>query len=289
MKQPAPRGNGDTYPGVEYSIQVMVVDVANQPVYAQLYTDLLNTDKEVKFANDFQRSLLLQGVCSQVNYSLLTTEVNITVTVNLRTTSYNGNTSLMLTVNIRDCPLGFAIDKVTNKCQCSQLYHISGRTCNITSELIEKQKYEWIGVFTKNGRQLPAYCRDCPMGYCNVQEQYANLSDTNSVCTANREGLVCGRCKDGYSNVFGLQACEKCSNYYILTIFIYITAGILLVWVIHVLDLTVTHGTINGLIFYAQMTAITNNIFSSDPDKNYSTRLVRFINLEMGIPISTCF
>ena len=65
--------------------------------------------------------------------------------------------------------------------------------------------------------------------------------------------------------------------------------GILLVMVIIKLDLTVTNGIINGIIFYAQITAITTNIYSMDRDKHYVAKLVRFINLEIGIPVQVCF
>ena len=49
----------------------------------------------------------------------------------------------------------------------------------------------------------------------------------------------------------------KCTNLYILITIIVIMAGIVLVVLLYLLNLTVTIGTINGIIFYANIISIS--------------------------------
>ena len=54
----------------------------------------------------------------------------------------------------------------------------------------------------------------------------------------------------------------KCNNLYIILIsIIVITAGIVLVVLLYLLNLTVTNGTINGIIFYANVVSINDSVF----------------------------
>ena len=274
-----------TYPGLKYVVSVMVVDIIGQPVNANLYAEPLDSS-DVILADNFQRTLQLEAICSPVAYSFLASE-NTSIKVRLRTDSYGEDTSLTLGIFIQECPLGFAI--IDNTCTCSKIYRITWRTCNISTGLIQRRNNEWLGTAMFGEQLVPAYFRDCPSGYCDTNLSVVNLSMLHPVCAENREGVVCGRCKEGFSNVFGSVACKECSSFWILTVFIYMIIGIILVMVIDKLDLTVTNGTINGIIFYAQMTAITTNIFSMERGIDYAASLVRFINLEIGIPIPVCF
>ncbi len=56
--------------------------------------------------------------------------------------------------------------------------------------------------------------------------------------------------------------CEQCSNIYILLLIPFALAGILLVALILVLNITTATGKIHGLIFYANMLAAIIKQFS---------------------------
>ena len=72
------------------------------------------------------------------------------------------------------------------------------------------------------------------------------------LCINDREGALCGKCKDGLSVVFGSQKCIRCSNKWIWTALVQVALGPIAVYLLFVLRLTLTTGTLNGIIFYAQ-------------------------------------
>ena len=82
-----------------------------------------------------------------------------------------------------------------------------------------------------------------------------NSMEERPVCVNNREGLLCGKCEKGLSHVFGSFKCISChgyTNYWLYPVLIFV-AGIFLVLSLFVLKLTLTSGTLNGVIFYIQL------------------------------------
>ena len=58
---------------------------------------------------------------------------------------------------------------------------------------------------------------NCPLGYCQCQELDTRMDglcifNKTHQCTKNREGVLCSRCKPGFSVKFGSEDCEKCQN-----------------------------------------------------------------------------
>ena len=81
-----------------------------------------------------------------------------------------------------------------------------------------------------------------------------NLLHPDFQCQFNRTGILCSQCQHHLSMVFASSRCMKCTNLHILIItIIVIVAGIVLVVLLYLLNLTVTIGTINGIIFYANI------------------------------------
>ena len=64
-------------------------------------------------------------------------------------------------------------------------------------------------------------------------------------------------------------------------------SGIGLVIFLFVLKLTVAIGTINGLIFYANVIAVNQSAFFPSEDTNIHTIFIAWLNLDLGI--ETCF
>ena len=89
--------------------------------------------------------------------------------------------------------------------------------------------------------------------------------------------------------VFGSSRCIKCNNLYIILIsIIVITAGIVLVVLLYLLNFTVTNGTINGIIFYANIVSINDSVFLVNDNVFKPLRVfISFVNLDLGI--ETCF
>ena len=103
---------------------------------------------------------------------------------------------------------------------------------------------------------------------------------------------MCGKCRAGYSLKLGGNKCIECNNNYITLLIVFVVLGILLVALIKLLDLTVTSGTINGFIFYANIVWRNNAILFSLQDRQnigyyIITVPIAWINLDFGI--ETCF
>ena len=72
----------------------------------------------------------------------------------------------------------------------------------------------------------------------------SKLIDKESLYLKNRTGTFCSQCAPGYSVVLGSHDCIRCSNWWLLTIIIYIIAGPLLVYLLYAFKLTLTAGKI---------------------------------------------
>ena len=88
--------------------------------------------------------------------------------------------------------------------------------------------------------------------------------------------------------MFGSDECRECSHLYLLTLPVYAVAGLLLVVLLFALRLTVATGTINGLIFYANILDLSMDVFSQGITKFHVGPLriiISLINLNLGFPL----
>ena len=79
------------------------------------------------------------------------------------------------------------------------------------------------------------------------------LDNLDIQCNHNHARTLCGSCREGYSIALGTLHCVPCSNDYLALILLFALAGVVLVAFVLLLGLTVTAGTINGLIFYTNV------------------------------------
>ena len=150
--------------------------------------------------------------------------------------------------------------------------------------------------FTKEDKSTPtiSFSAHCPPSYCNLdrhREFVLNNSLSELYCNYERSGTLCGKCKANYSSVFGSDEChQQCSNLYLLTIPVYAIAGVVLVVALFALRLTVATGTINGVIFYANVMGLVMRILIGDhPQLHFKIMhvIISLLNLELGFPM--CF
>ena len=87
--------------------------------------------------------------------------------------------------------------------------------------------------------------------------------------------------------MLGSSQCKKCSNKYLALLIPFALAGILLVILLFLLQLTVATGTIHGLIFYANIVSANHHIFIPQSAGNPATIFIAWLNLDLGI--ETCF
>ena len=138
----------------------------------------------------------------------------------------------------------------------------------------------------------------CPFDYClppnSDHKIKVNLNEKNGAdaqCAHNRIGTLCGACKPGFSLSLGSSRCIPCSHwhtvYLVVILLAAIFSGVILVAVLLVLNLTVAVGTLNGLIFYANIVASNFSTFFPFSSPNFITVFIAWLNFDIGI--DTCF
>ena len=128
---------------------------------------------------------------------------------------------------------------------------------------------------------------NCPFDYCKPYDIHVNLEYPDSQCAFNRTGTLCGSFEPGLSLMLGSSLCCQCSDKYVALIIPFVISGFVLIFFIKVLNLTVSQGTINGLIFFANVVWANQDIFFPPGDRNVLTVFIAWLNLDIGIEI--CF
>lgn len=112
---------------------------------------------------------------------------------------------------------------------------------------------------------------------------------SDAQCAENRSGRLCGICKSGSSVSLGSSSCLYCPNYWpgiLVTIaVVFILSGIGLVVLILVLNLTVAIGTINAIIFYANIMAANRSALFLTSDVTVTFVFISWLNFEFGFDI----
>ena len=132
---------------------------------------------------------------------------------------------------------------------------------------------------------------NCPHDYCNASSHRVGVDNQDAQCSHKHSGVLCGSCQPGLSLALGSSHCLQCSNIYLLLLLPFAVAGILLVIMLQKCHLTVSKGTINGLIFYANIIQVNKTYFFPQNNRLWLTKFfaafIAWINLDVGI--ETCF
>ena len=202
-----------------------------------------------------------------------------------------------INIPLQPCPPGFALThEHPVKCDCvRQLSQLPGVMCHIEDVTFYRSGLVWVGQLgnannTDNqtlGQANVASAKYCPFNYCRNDGVRISLSRYDHQCNFNHSGTVCGGCRHGLSLALGSAQCLQCSNTYLLLFIPFAVAGPVLVAFIKVLDSTISHGLINGLIFYANIIKPNEHIFLPQTNTNPLTLFIAWLNLDLGI--QTCF
>ena len=162
----------------------------------------------------------------------------------------------MCSVTLKSCPLGFQHNQLIGSCTCLQalLHYMDNTSCDINTQTVQRTPTLWINAsFTGDSTQILAVHQHCLSDYCDPNKHRLDLSYPHQQCAHNRSGILCGGCHRGLSHTLGSPKCKQCSNRYLSLLLVFPLAGIALVAVLICLNLTVSVGTINGLILYANI------------------------------------
>ena len=194
-------------------------------------------------------------------------------------------------VTLLDCPPGFQLTN-QGRCECAKVLKEFGiNDCSIYDRVsyISRNLKQWF-------KQVPdgiLASKYCPYNYCKQGAMVINLDDPDEQCALNHTGTLCGACPSDLSLAIGSSRCLECSdNYHTLLVIAFAVAGIALILFIKILDMTVAIGTINGLIFYANIIWANQSVLFPPQDQTSSLLqflkvFIAWLNLDLGI--ETCF
>ena len=198
------------------------------------------------------------------------------------------DTPVFISLTLLECPLGFTLSDRPHRCDCDEVIIQQNLTCNIKDLTVRREGTIWINTSISSGVIFDDYC---PFDYCKQEPVDVDLTNPDVQCAFNRSGILCGACKPQFSLALGSNRClPKCSNRYLSLLIPFVLAGFALVFFIKILNLTVSQGTLNGLIFYANIVEANRSVFFEEQSNKFISFLSVFISwLNLDLGIETCF
>ena len=287
------------YPGAIVEVPVIALGQRNGATAAVI--QITNTSNNISISN-LEGTQNIDNSCNTLKYNIQSHAVGTSQEMTLYAQgpcSPAQSNTLTVTVNIQTCPPGFQLSMNEPICICAERLQQFTNTCLVdnTTVLREHNAEFWVGYDSDNESRGLILHPNCPFDYCTSEETYLAVDDSDKQCNYNRSGLLCGRCIENLSLALGSSRCLQCSNSYLSLLAVFAIAGIALVLLLLVLRLTVAAGTINGLIFYANILAVNLAIFFQPQVKianvptgliaNVLSVFIAWLNLDLGI--ETCF
>ena len=291
------------YPGGTLQVPVIAYGQWNGTTTAVLAVSSTRNGNITINNHENSQNIIKYDSCSSLKYIIhshaIGTTQEITLYIAKSHCSPNSTHAKTLTVivHILSCPPGFQLSDTQPDCICAERLRQFTNTCLIdyTTVLRAQDAEFWVG-YDKKSQGLILHPH-CPFDYCTSKEMYLAVDDSDKQCNYNRNGLLCGKCSDSLSLALGSSRCLQCSNSYLSLLAVFAFAGIALTVLLLVLRLTVAAGTINGLVFYANIVAANSAIFFQPQTTNVPkilvhttkvlTAFIAWLNLDLGI--ETCF
>ena len=275
--------------------------------------------KEVYPGQTITLSLVTVGMCGGISPGLIVTKgtgvnvkldeadqitdihcKNFTYQVKANTTTTKGKITIetsgslqlngsILTINITllPCPLGLVLDNSLGMCVCDDIINVVKPQCSVSwmPYPIKRSGNNWLS-YNNKFKCFIAHT-NCPFDYCDTSLISLNLNNSELQCMHNRSGFLCGQCQSGLSLMLGSNKCGVCTNSYIALIVAFVFAGLCLCVLLLTLNLTVSVGSINGLLFYANMIKLNKSVLFSNKQIPVLNQFIAWLNLDLGI--ETCF
>ena len=272
------------YPGETFTVSVVAVGQRNGTVAAEIIS-MTESDATLLSSQYTQQA---SNKCTTLNYTVfsLSDFVLLQLYANFPCSTFGYALNISLTIN-QTCPPGFKISESTRSCVCEQRLARYTNRCDVTSGKITRNLGQqfWVG-YDDQSHGLILYPL-CPFDYCVNHTVAFPLNDTDLQCAHNRSGLLCGGCKEGYSQVLGTSHCRKCTNSHLVLLIPFAVMGVALVFLLLVCKLTVATGILSGLVFYANIIGVNRTIFIPGESTDALSVFIAWLNLDFGI--DSCF
>ena len=258
------------YPGQLFKIPVVLRGQRNGSVPGIVRGELEKKSRGAHFA-PLQETQKTGYSCTNLTYTIFSTGYYELILLRVDGIIFNNEKSrILINVTLLPCPPGFQLSSLTAQCECAPLLKDRELLCNISGAipLVQRTKSVWIS--NHPNRNDTILHDNCPLDYCKPVPLWLQLEHPDEQCAYEHSGLLCGRCKSNLSLAIGTSQCLECTNIHLTLLLPFALAGLMLVLFLIVCNLTVSMGTINGLVFYAnklQHTVIT--AFSFTYVQNY--------------------
>ena len=286
----------NVYRGQMFNVSLMIADDCCFPSSVEYIEAKIKSPLQFK-QNTIQK---YRKLCYNYSYTLKGGFGLKTPSIIEFSTPQLGITPLNLTVNIEDCPIVYKEDSESGECVCHEILKSHQVDCTPSSKSLHIPAQTWLGELWNESESI-AVQNNCQ--YCKSEEIDLIIPiDSNRLCISdyNRTGTMCGACVSNYSLLLGGYECDDCSGSTykgILLFLTFIAIGIVLVIVLLGLDLTVSTGMVNGLIFYSNIVYLNNETMLPITRRENNTHLLNtikilstfqaWVNLDFGI--RTCF
>ena len=226
----------------------------------------------------------LGNMCANLTYSVRTPQESIKLYLSVESRT-DDMALAILNIPFRPCPHGFNLSGNPPKCDCALQLRKRGVKCNISTQLIHRPALVWIGNYSDE----VVVHTNCPFDYCKPKDNEISLYEQDQQCAFNRSGVLCGACQPGLSLALGTSQCMQCSNIYILLFIPFALAGVVLIILMLKCNLTVSTGTLNGLIFYANIIRANHAVFfplgRSEGFSSLLSVFIAWLNLDLGVEV----
>ena len=265
-----------TYPGLEINTSIATVGyyAGTSPgvvlVSAQ-HATLVRCYGQNETTSCFQLHILLQNTSSTA------------ALVDIRVDGGLQGWGVSIGVDIIKCPNGFT--QIAGQCHCEHFLDTSNVQCNLSATPFKflRSGKSWFAY--NNNTQCITGTTNCPFDYCNPSNVSFDITAPDRQCVANRVGILCGQCQSHLSIMLGSNRCGTCSNWYLFLLPVFALAGIVLAAVLMFLNLSVSVGTINGLLFYVNMVKLNEAFFFPNGSVPVVSQFISWLNLDLGIEV----
>ena len=282
---------GNTFP-----ITIVAVDQVRLPTNSTVHSFSLDLPEAKKIQTIGNRCTLLDY---KISFPKADTEYKLTIYPE-GPCSNKGISVFNITIHVLSClcPPGFRKTDNNNECACTCDKWLTSfiKVCDSNGSTVQREGTFWITYLgDSNDSSSPYFIYPyCPFDYCQpptmsvpINLSLPNGSDTQ--CANNRGGFLCGGCLPGYSLSLGSSKCVKCHNHsqelVVVMLLVFSLAGIALVALLLLLNLTTAVGTLNSIIFYANIIDASSSIYFTN--SNLMFVFISWLNLNVGF--NMCF
>ena len=290
--------------GERFTLSLVAVDQVNHTVAnAMVFSSLSNTESGL---GQGQMTQITKNTCTDLTFNVYSPHPSEELILYAKGPCKDaGMSQSRVSVMFLNCtcPVGFqpkgSEERKDCECVCDSKLspYITNPDCNPDTETLTRNGHFWV-IYLNNTDTTGHYNYlihpHCPLDYCHSPDSKVQINlniekGSDMQCSNNRSGLLCGVCQPGLSPSLGSSQCIVCpkAGYFVIFLVALVIAGIALVALLLILNLTVAVGTLNGLIFYANIINANNSTFLPSSSTKFLSVFISVLSLDLGI--DTCF